>query len=480
MSTTVVRAPTSRLRFGHGRAEITPPVGIQNRMWGAARHDRATGVHRPLFADVMVLAPIDGSEPPIARAQLDLVGLAEPVHAGLVAAIGEAVGVPADRVALTYSHTHSAGWLYVAERYTMPGGELVGPYFQGLEARVRGAARDAAAAVVDATITYGLGRCDLAANRDYPDDERGIFACGFNPDTPADDTVTVGRVQALDGRALATIVHYACHPTTLAWENSLLSPDYVGATRETVEAATGAPSVPLQGACGDLGPRRGFVGDTAVADANGRQLGYAALAALAALGPPGTDFAYDGPVVSGATLGTWSPRPFDAVRAARAARFAGGAYEVDLALKPKPSRAELEAEIAARAEQQRAADAAGDAAAARDHGAMLERARRWLGRLEDIPDGDTLRVPFAIRRLGDALWVTCAGEPYNWLAGELRRRFPDDLVMVSPLAGVLHVAYLLPRDRYGVGLYQEEPSILAPGCLEALADAIEARARALG
>src|SRR5439155_22763962 len=113
------------------------------------------------------------------------------------------------------------------------------------------------------------------------------------------------RVQALDGRPLATIVHYACHPTTLAWENSLLSPDYVGATRETVEAAAGVPCVVLQGACGDLGPRRGFVGDVAVADANGRQLGYAALEALAGLAPTMTDLTYDGPVVSGPPLGAW-------------------------------------------------------------------------------------------------------------------------------------------------------------------------------
>ena len=63
MSTTVVPAPTSLLRFGHARAEITPPVGIYHRMWGAARHDRATGVHRPLVADVLVLAPLEPAPP---------------------------------------------------------------------------------------------------------------------------------------------------------------------------------------------------------------------------------------------------------------------------------------------------------------------------------------------------------------------------------------------------------------------------------
>ncbi len=57
-STTIVPSPTSRLRVGHARADITPPVGIYHRLWGAARHDRATGVHRPLLADVLAFATV--------------------------------------------------------------------------------------------------------------------------------------------------------------------------------------------------------------------------------------------------------------------------------------------------------------------------------------------------------------------------------------------------------------------------------------
>jgi hypothetical protein len=41
------------------------------------------------------------------------------------------------------------------------------------------------------------------------------------------------------------------------------------------------------------------------------------------------------------------------------------------------------------------------------------------------------------------------------------------------------VAYLLPQDRYGLGLYQEESSILAPGCLEALIEAMAKRIKQL-
>ena len=58
------------------------------------------------------------------------------------------------------------------------------------------------------------------------------------------------------------MVNYACHPTTLAWQNTLISPDYVGAMREVVGSRHDAPCLFLQGASGDVGPRVGFVGDT--------------------------------------------------------------------------------------------------------------------------------------------------------------------------------------------------------------------------
>jgi len=44
----------------------------------------------------------------------------------------------------------------------------------------------------------------------------------------ADDTVLVARATDDAGAILATVVNYACHPTTLAWENRLISPDFPG------------------------------------------------------------------------------------------------------------------------------------------------------------------------------------------------------------------------------------------------------------
>ena len=81
---------------------------------------------------------------------------------------------------------------------------------------------------------------------------------------------------------------------------------------ELVEQVTGAPCLFLLAPCGDIGPKYGFVGDAEVADRNGRQLAYAALAVLEGLPQAGDDYHYQGPTLSGATIGvrlmTWGIR----------------------------------------------------------------------------------------------------------------------------------------------------------------------------
>jgi hypothetical protein len=193
------------------------------------------------------------------------------------------------------------------------------------------------------------------------------------------------------------------------------------------------------------------------------------------MGPAAAEFHYAGAVVSGATLGVWQYRPQSDERRHDTARFSGGTYTVDLALKDRPDPRALRAEIDRWEAEAVACDRRGEPVRARDCVAYAERARRWLAQLDDFPPGTTFPLSFSVYRMGDAVWVACGGEPYSYLQGALRRRFTDRLLLVSPLAGDIQVGYLLAADRYGVGLYEEEPSILARGCLEVLVDAIADR-----
>ena len=231
---------------------------------------------------------------------------------------------------INYSHTHGstrANSLFEDR----PGGKLVKPYLAYLAKQITEAVLQARDSSVPAWIAYGYGRCALAINRDYWDTDAQAYACGFNPKGQADDTVLVARVTDDGGRVLATMVNYSCHPTTLAWDNKLLSPDYVGAMREVLERAFSAPALFLQGAEGETSPREQYTGDTAVADRNGRILGYAAAAAIEALPPAANKFVYTGIVASGTNLGTWGYKPASADELGDVERIEGTLLSVDLA-----------------------------------------------------------------------------------------------------------------------------------------------------
>jgi hypothetical protein len=91
-----------------------------------------------------------------------------------------------------------------------------------------------------------------------------------------DPTVSVMRIDDDDGQAIATLVHYSCHPTTAGPGNRLLSADYPGVTRRVVEAALGGTCLFLQGSAGDVGPIGGFTADLRIHQRLGAILGYAA------------------------------------------------------------------------------------------------------------------------------------------------------------------------------------------------------------
>lgn len=467
----VVAPPSSLCRSGLAVADITPPVGIYHRMWGAATHDRSTGVHRPLRATALALSPL-GGEAGFVLVALDHCLLWEAEMTALRDAVLSATELSPERLMVTFSHTHAAG-LMDPGRQDQPGGDLIAPYLHELTRQVVAIVQEARQAMTPCAITYGTGHCALAAHRDAYDEQSQQWVCGYHPDGPADDTLLVARVTDPAGGTVATIVNYGCHPTTLAWENTLISPDYPGAMRATIEEETGAPCLFLLGACGDLGPREGYVGDVAVADRNGRQLAYAAMSTLTALPPPETEFAYRGPVVSGATLGDWRHRPLSEERRSAARDFQLKRWQVGLPYRAdRPQVADMLADRERWSATEQTAHSQGNTVTARDARAMVERLTRALTRWQSCPPGDEYPYEITLLKLGDVVWVMVGGEPYQQLQTELRRRFPDLTLIVIVLADSWKCSYLPPREIYGLGIYQEQIAMLAPGCLERVIDAI--------
>ncbi|WP_010581896.1 neutral/alkaline non-lysosomal ceramidase N-terminal domain-containing protein [Schlesneria paludicola] len=466
------KTPESRCLVGVSQCDITPPVGIYHRMWGAATHERSTGVHRPLMATVLLMQA-DSKQASDSRIIIALdhcLFWTEEMNRFLDV-VSTKAKVSRDAIVVFFSHTHGAG-LMGLERRSFPGGELIEPYLDELAIKVINLIADCQERLTPATIVYGSGRCSMAKHRDFFDTKNGHYVCGFNPDGSTDETVLVGRVVSEAGAPLATIVNYACHPTTLAWDNTLISPDYIGAMRELVEDETGVPVVFIQGASGDVGPREGFVGDLKVADRNGRQLGYAVLSTLESLPPAGQEFEYQGPVVSGATIGTWAYRTETPVRRNEESQWTASCPHVSLKYRDDlPVLAELKAEKAQwEAEKQQAIAAHDDDRSRRAH-AMIERSTRRMTRVEFLPPGESFPYPIRMWRNGDAVWIALDGEHYNILQRTLRERFPNAPLVIGTLANGSNVWYLPDADSYGLGLYQEEVSVLAKGSLEAVIDA---------
>ncbi|BCX03714.1 MAG: alkaline ceramidase [Candidatus Roseilinea sp.] len=430
--------------IGVARRDITPPIGIYNRNWGAATGEVATGIHRPLTLTALALERDGGDAQPLVLLSLDLGWWRTREDEWEVrSAILDALGVDESHVLLHLTHTH-AGPSICREDADRPGGHLVGPYLDHLKAMCIEAAREAVRRAAPAVLDWAYGKCVLAYNRDLPDPDADRIVCGFNPAVPADDTLLIGRVTA-GGQTIATLVNYAMHPVTLAWQNTLISPDFVGAMREVVEAHTnGAPCLFLQGASGELAPMEEYTADIAIADKNGRALGFAALSVLERMLPTKRRLRYAGVVESGAPLATWTHET-----AAPSHRLDARMLAVEIPLKPElPSLAEIEAQLATTNEP-----------------FMIERLRRRHRLRRAIGDGASTLTPIWVWCMGDALLIANPNEAYSHLQIELRRRFPNRTIAVLNITNGGY-AYLPPREMYARDQYQVWQTPYAAGCLE--------------
>ena len=469
----VLKTPQSRCGAAVVRGDITPPIGIYHRMWGAALHDRATGVHRPLEATLLWLEPL---LPALGDPQI-LLGLD---HCILDAqelnrirnAIHEATGVPYANILVSMSHTHGAGWMS-RTRSDLPGGELLAPYLDQLAVQMAELACRARSKIVAATIVYGQGRCDLAAHRDYFDEQGDRFVCGFNPTGQADDTLMIAQITDASGTSLATVVNYACHPTTLAWDNTLISPDWVGSMREVIEQQNGGLCLFLQGASGDLGPREGFVGDTSIADRNGRKVGFAALSTLATLVPPGTEYRYCGPVLSGTAIGTWKHQALSDDALDRQTLWRWKELLVELPYRHDlPTIEQTTSQREHWLAEESIARAANDEIRIRDCRAEVEQRTRQLTRLNNLVPGRSYPLRLRIGIMGDAVWIFVPGELYQVFQLTLRERFSEHPVFVATLTNDWQPGYIPPACTYGYAIYQEVIAAMSPGSLELLIESI--------
>jgi hypothetical protein len=436
-------------RIGVARAAITPPEGIHARLWGSAKHDIPRGVHKPLLATCLFFSDQGGGNP-LALVALDLSWWRSSTdERDLRLAVLDSAGLQQHQLILHVSHTHAAPSTSL-DLVSRPGGHLIAPFRAQIKETCIRLVTAARAAATPATLSWAVGSCRLAFNRQLVSPVDGEVVVGLNPARSADDTLLVGRITDAAGDIRATLVNYACHPTSLGGANQLISPDYVGAMRETIEQSTGgAPCAFLHGASGDLTPRRSFEADVDAADQNGREIGHAALATLVSMLPAGMSLAYAGTEESGTKLAVWRRQPV-----ASNATIAVRSGVVRLELVEMPTRAELQHAINAATEEY-----------------VRERLRRKLSLRETVGDGEAADFPYVVWRLGDSFIVGLPAEAHSPFQIELRRQFPENQIAVLNIVNG-YLSYLPPREDYVRGSYQTKVAIYTAGASEEVLAAV--------
>ena len=432
--------------IGVARREMTPPPGMYARSWGSATHDIAEGVHQPLLATCLVFQDLQRRTELVMLA-IDVMVLWDQEAHRVRSAILERTGLEPHRLIVHPSHTHGVSML-LRKDAGRPGGHLIAPYLDSLPPLFCELIAEARAGVREATLGTKYGRCGLAFNRDAIDIASGRDVCGLNPAVQADDTVLVGRVTDSSGRIMATLVNYACHPVSLGGGNKLLSPDYVGPMRQVVEEHTGGICVFFQGAAGDVTPRRSYEANVEAAEQNGRELGFAVLATLTGMPPPGHEIVYRGVEESGTALGIWRATPKPAISNALLARTVAAR----LPIRDMPTRAEIQAKMAGKLEHYE-----------------RERLERALARRELVGDGRTGELPLTVWRLGDFFFVSTPAEPYTDFQRAVRAAYPEAAIAVL-MASDGARNYLPTPQTYGRDVYQVRVALYEAGALEALRD----------
>jgi len=432
------------------KREINPPFGIYGRMWGASDHDRSEGSHKPMYVTAMSMQSGPDAMPAL------LVGIDAASLGDLDGREGEqlrslvkdALNVDDAHLMIACSHTHASPW-FARSRSGLPGGDLIERYLQEIANAIIDACREAISNRASAVVTFKAGKCALATNRDLVDPHNpDRFLTGFNPDVAADDTVMVGRITRVsDSEVIGTLVNYACHPTSLGWDNKLISPDYVGAMREKVESETGGvPCLFLQGASGDLGPAYQYVAETEIADGHGRQLAYSSLSAITAMYPAGHKFSFSKAVESGAPLGYWEPVPYQV-----STELIVSADRVALPAKVWPTIEELDSLIAVTTDS-----------------FAKERLFRKRSIAKLMSSGGQLGLTIYGWRLGKILFVGAQCEVYSIWQQDLREMFPDYAVVAITCVDYEAIGYVVPDELHDLNLYQAWQPPFGKGVMGAL------------
>ena len=417
------------MKVGAASAVITPPLGLAMDGYGA-RASGAVGIHDPLFARVLVAEGDDGTA--VGLVVADLLHVGPRLQASVADAVERSTGITRDRLQLVGTHTHSGPAFSEPSEVE----RAIGRTIVEIVERAWAERRPTRAAV-------GVGRVE------------GIGANRRPHGGPVDDRVTVARFDDVGGRAIATLVNYGCHPTTLGPDNLLYSADYPGVACRAIEEVVGGVALFTTGPQGDVNPG-----------------GYSPEGSMVGVVVPWRTF--ESAARYGQLVAECAVEVHETLRPVPANRVWGDARTLELTRKPLPdaSLARAASDIAQAAE--RATREAGLSPDATYHASVAAAyADLIAGQAADPERDGPVRVRISALGLGPLTHVGVQGELFVALGQRIRARLGDERSCIAALCDGT-VGYIPTAEAFAEGGYEPNASVLVPGEGERLVEAVVA------
>jgi hypothetical protein len=443
---------------GVGRSDLTPAPGTPQGGWGAQTHQRGLGADMPFYATALALS--DGNEMAII-ADVDAIGFDAEWTDKIISSIVELCKIPRDRIRFSCSHTHSGPNTFRLATIS-EGLEMALRYLDTLPQRIAGAVWQAQKNLRRVRFAVGSGACDINVNRRCRTAE-GVRVSGRNWDGDVDRTVRVVRFDDLNEKPVAVIIHYACHPTIMAWQNQWFTPDYPGAMRKVVEQEVGGTCLFLQGAAGDIGPRAGYTGDLRIYRRMGRILGLEASSVALNLDALPRRERYAGVLQSGAPIALYEDEPQEPetpiLRVTR--------RSVALPLRRLRPLDVLEAEARKCTAELMRLRQGGSVEEVRSATARSTQANWQADMGRSYAGKTTVDWELQCIRVGALAFLSCQGEPFLEISQRIVKDSPFPHTLFSGYSNGAF-GYLPTRQAFEEGGYEIEASPFAPAAAETL------------
>ncbi len=238
------------LMAGCSKVKMTPPLGTP--LGGNVRDKGSQGVHDDIYAKTLVLS--DG-EKEIAFVSCALIGVTKAMAQNIRQIAEKRCAIPKENIMTCAFHTHS-------------GPATIGLFTEVNESYLNSLPEIIASSICKAKENLKKVKIKFASGEEkaLPHNRRikmknGTLRMNWEdllldeidkPAGPIDPEVGVIVIGELDGKMMAVLINYTCHPAILAGDNFLISEDYPGYTMRFVEKQTDALCLFTNGATGNI------------------------------------------------------------------------------------------------------------------------------------------------------------------------------------------------------------------------------------